>query len=67
MRRMKNEKSDSLYEEGKKFAHDLYEESKHTVVDIGDRFVHNVQERPVASALFISGLSLMIIAAFLRR
>jgi hypothetical protein len=68
------ETASHLLQEGRTLANELYEEGKHKLFDAGenlkeysDRVVQKVQERPVASVLFLSGLSLMILAVFLRR
>ncbi|ASQ44796.1 hypothetical protein [Legionella clemsonensis] len=68
------EHTENLLKGGKKIANDLYEETRETAAQLGDNIkdysglvMHKVRERPIATSLFIGGLSLMVLAAFLRR
>ncbi|CEK12054.1 hypothetical protein [Legionella hackeliae] len=63
-----------IFKKGKKLTNNLYEETRDTVTDVGDNIkeysnvaIEKVHDRPLATTLLIGGISLIILAAFVRR
>lgn len=71
------EAAEDLYKEGKKFAHDVFQQSvnkvsgkvsnaEDLVSDYSDKVVQKIHEKPLTSVLVAAGVG-MLLAAFLRK
>lgn len=67
------EAAEALLNEGKKFAHEVYQHGIHkasdaedVVKECSDRLVQKIHEKPVTSVLLAAGVG-MLLAAFLRK
>lgn len=68
------ERTEKILKGGKKIANNLYEDTRETVSHISDNVkdysglvLQKARKRPLATSLFIGGLGLIVLAAFLRR
>lgn len=67
------EAAEALLNEGKKYAHEVYQQGIHKVSDAedavkeySDKLVQKIQEKPLTSVLVAAGVG-MLLAAFLRK
>lgn len=67
------EAAEALLNEGKKFAHEVYQEGIHKVSDAedvvkecSDKLVQKIHDKPLTSVLIAAGVG-MLLAAFLRK